>query len=247
MSFEYVDYSVEDGVAVISLNRPDKRNAISVQVAHELSMCFARFTAGEERAAVLASNDHRLFSAGADLFDPPAEAWKAIPELGFRTDKPIVAAVNGRAIGLALILASMCDFLVVSDETLLHYPEAQLGFSIGAISALANRMPIKVAMELMMLGEPISGSRAFELGFANRLVEAGRERAEAIKMGTQLAANAPLVVQGLKRMSLDVLGQSPIQTHFAVHQYGCQMMDSEDAQRGLEAFRTKTKAVFVGR
>jgi len=247
MIYDFIDFSTQDGVAIIALNRPDKRNAINVQMAEELAHAFSQFDQSDARVAVLASNDDRLFSAGADLFDPPEAAWRAIPEIGFRTDKPIVAAINGRAIGLAVILASMCDFLVVSEDTLLHYPEAQLGFSIGAVSAIANRLPVRVAMELMLLGDPIPGTRMFEIGFANRLVTPGKERAEAIVMARRLAANAPLVVQGLKRMSLDVLGDAPIQTHFAVRRFGSQMMDSEDAKRGLEAFRNKTTPVFVGR
>lgn len=242
-----IEYAAQDGVAVIALNRPEKRNAMNVQLVSELAAAFQRFADGEERAAVLVSNDPTLFSAGADLFDPPTEAWRAIPEIGIRTDKPIIAAVNGRAIGLGLVLVSMCDFLVVSEETQLHYPEAKLGFSIGAISAITNRLPVRVAMELMMIGDPLGGRRAYEIGFANRLTAAGGERAEALEMAKALAANAPLVVQGLKRMSLDALGDTPVQNQFAVMRAGDRMMHSEDAQRGLEAFRNKTKPEFVGR
>jgi enoyl-CoA hydratase len=247
MELEFAKYSVDGGIATITLNRPQKRNAINVQTIRELQECWKRFAEGDARAAILNSSDPTLFSAGADLLDPPDQAWRAIPEIGFRTGKPIIAAVNGKAIGLAFILVAMCDLVVLSEDAELHYPEAKLGFSLSLVSTVAKRLPLKIAMELMLLGDPISGRRAYEVGFANRIVTSGQVLAEARVMARTLCANAPLVVRNLKRLSLDALGDTPVQAYYGVEQGTEAMMDSEDAAQGFEAFRNKTKPVFVGR
>jgi enoyl-CoA hydratase len=242
-----IEYTSENGVATIALNRTDKRNAISIPMAEELRDCFLRFDAGDDRAAVLCSNDEKIFCAGADLNEPPEMVWQAIPEIGFRTNKPIVAAVNKRAIGVSVVLIAMCDFLVVSEETVIHYPEAQLGFSGGLITGAVKRMPMRLANELILIGDPISGRRAYETGFANRIVEPGREREEALAMARRLADNAPLVVTGSKRMIIEAAGRTPMELQYELQRESDRMMHSEDADRGLEAWRNKTKPVFFGR
>jgi len=247
MTQKLVEYSSDNGVATIALNRTDKRNAISIPMAEELRDCFLRFAASEDRVAVLCSNDDKIFCAGADLHEPPEMVWQAVPEIGFTTDKPIIAAVNKRAIGVAVVLISMCDFMVVSEETIIHYPEAQLGFSGGLITAATKRMPLRLAMEIIMIGDPISGRRAYETGYANRIVEPGKEREEALAMARRMADNAPLVVTGSKRMLLDAVGKTPAEAQYAMQIASDRMMNSEDSERGLVAWRNKTKPVFVGR
>lgn len=247
MTNEFIGYAEEDGIAVITLDRPEKRNAINVAMARELAECWARFSEGEARVAVLTSDDPRIFCAGADLFDPPEEAWRAIPEIGFRTDKPIIAAVEGKAIGLGFILAAMCDFCVLSEDSSLHYPEAKLGFSLGAVTAVAKRLPLRIALELMVLAEPVSGARAFDVGFANRIVPRGGVREAALAMARRLSLNAPLVTGHLKRLSLEALGDTQVQVQYAVQRRTEAMMESEDAEQGFLAFRNKSAPVFRGR
>ena len=247
MTQKLVEYSSNNGIATIALNRTDKRNAISIPMAEQLRDCFLKFASGEDRVAVLCSNDDKIFCAGADLHEPPELVWQAIPEIGFTTDKPIIGAVNKRAIGIAVVLISMCDFLVVSEETVIHYPEAQLGFSGGLITGAAKCMPLRLAMELILIGDPITGRRAYETGFANRLVEPGKEREEALAMARRIADNAPLVVAGSKRMLLDAVGKTPVEAQYAMQLASDKMMNSEDSERGLEAWRNKTRPVFVGR
>lgn len=245
--YEFMDYQSNDGIATIALNRPDKRNAISFRMAAELRDCFKRFAASDDRVAVLVSNDERVFCAGADLFEPPENIWEAIPEIGFQTDKPIIAAANQKVIGIGVSLVSMCDFIVASEETVFNYPEAKLGFSNGLIIGAVKRMPARLAMEMIMLAEPISGQRAYDVGFANRLVAPGQEREEAMRMARILADNAPLVVQYSKRMCLDAMGKTPTEIQYQTRLQSDRMMFSEDADRGMEAWRSKTKPVFEGR
>ncbi|HTW70553.1 MAG TPA: enoyl-CoA hydratase-related protein, partial [Acetobacteraceae bacterium] len=114
-------------VSVIRINRPEKLNAISSAVAVELQRAFQAFdAAAEQRVAVLSAAGDRAFTAGADVSDLP-ELWRAIPGVGFQTDKPIIAATSGWCVGGGIVLVMMCDLMVSAESTVFYYPEAKLG------------------------------------------------------------------------------------------------------------------------
>jgi len=242
--YEHIRYSEQDGIAHIVLDRPAKKNAITAQMFTDLRSCWDLFNAGPARAAILSSALPDIFSAGADLMTPPGEFWHALPEFGFHTDKPIIAAVNGKAIGVAFVLVSMCDFIVMSEEASLIYPEAKIGVAKGAVSMLVKRMPLHVANEVMMLGDPLPARRAYDVGFVNRIAAEGQHLAEAERIASTLRANSPLVIEMLKRMSLDALGDTPIQSFARLSSAIGKVGNSQDAADALEAFRSKTKPVF---
>lgn len=243
--FEYIHYGEQDGIVTILLDRPAKKNAITSQMLSDLRTCWDMFDASPTaRVAILGSALDDIFSAGADLTDPPPNFWSALPEFGFKTDKPIIAAINGKSIGIAAVLTSMCDFCVMSEEAELIYPEAKIGVCKGAVTALVRRMPLRLANELMMLGDPISAQRAYNAGFVNRVSPRGEHMEAARALARTLAANAPLVVEMLKRMSLEVVGTTAIQTFAQVSDAGSKVNDSQDARDALVAFRNKTKPVF---
>src|SRR5580700_2341740 len=161
-------------VTIVSINRPEKLNAINKAVAIELQQAFAEFDHSGQRVAILTGAGGRAFSAGADVTDLP-ELWRCVPTVGIVTEKPIIAAVAGWCIGGGLVMAMMCDLLVAGEGARFSYPEGKVGITGGMIAALAARIPHKIAMELMLLGEPISARRAYEAGFANRVVADGSE------------------------------------------------------------------------
>lgn len=247
MISDHIQYSEADGIAEITICRPERRNALNGAMFEALRACFDRFAEGEAKVAILASGDDTIFSAGADLTDPPEHFWRAVPEFGFTTDKPIIAAIGGKAIGAGLVLALMCDFVVVGEDAELIYPEAKVGVAKGAVTALVKRAPLRIALEMMLTGEPVAARRAFDTGMVNRIVPAGQHRAEARRMAGTLAANAPLVLQMLKRMSLDAIGGTPIQSFYDTNARVDRVMNSQDARDALEAFREKRKPVFHGR
>src|SRR6202163_5074670 len=148
--------SVEErgSVSIISINRPEKLNAISKAVAIELQQAFAACEASEQRVAILTGLGGRAFSAGADVTDLP-ELWRCVPTVGIKTDKPIIAAVAGWCIGGGLVMAMMCDLLIAAENAKFSYPEGKVGITGGMIAGLAARIPHKVAMEIMLVGEPI--------------------------------------------------------------------------------------------
>lgn len=247
MTSPHIHYEERDQIATITIDRPMKRNALSIPMIATLRECWKTFDEGDARVAILRSSDPSIFSAGADLNDPAPDAWRIIPEVGFKTDKPIIAAVSGKAIGLGFLIVAMCDLCVMSEDASLVYPEAKLGFALGVVSTLARRIPPKIALEIMLLGEPINARRAYEVGLANRVVPSGMHLDEARKLATILTENAPLVLTMLKRMSMDALGASPIQNSFDVIIRGEAVMQSEDTRNALEAFKRKEKPVFKGR
>jgi enoyl-CoA hydratase len=247
MTGEHIRYQEAEGIAEITICRPEKRNAMTADMFADLRSCWDRFSDGDARVAILKACDDKVFSAGADLTDPPELFWHGVPEFGFRCDKPIIAAISGKAIGAGMVLAMMCDFVVLTEDAELIYPEAKVGVAKGAVTSLVRRGPLRLAMEMMLFGDPIPAQRAYETGMVNRLVPAGEHVAEARKMARTLAGNAPLVLEMLKRMSLEAVGDVPVQTLFDVSSKVDRVINSQDARDALEAFRNKQKPVFNGR
>src|SRR6202011_1590079 len=173
-------------VSIISINRPEKLNAINKAVAIELQQAFAAFDRSAQRVAILCGAGGRAFSAGADVTDLP-ELWRCVPTVGITTDKPIIAAIGGWCIGGGLVMAMMCDLLVAAESARFSYPEGKVGITGGMIAGLAARIPHKIAMEMMLLGEPIGAARAYQVGLANRVVPDGREVEEAVVLAEKVA------------------------------------------------------------
>ncbi|MBL8385212.1 MAG: enoyl-CoA hydratase/isomerase family protein [Burkholderiales bacterium] len=242
-----VRYDAADGIAVITIDRPAKRNALSVQVCDQLEAAWQRFAASDgDRVAILTATGDEIFTAGADLNAPPPEFWKAVPGIGVPVPKPVIAAVAGLVIGGGVSMTMMCDLCVAAENTRFVYPEARVGVALGMISAVAARMPHKIAMELMLLGEPIDARRAHEVGFVNRIVPVGEQLAAAQQMGRTLAASAPLVLSMLKEMVGETLPTSPVEAMYAARRRVARVLDSADAKEGLAAFREKRPPRYTG-
>ncbi|MEX2647500.1 MAG: enoyl-CoA hydratase/isomerase family protein [Alphaproteobacteria bacterium] len=240
-------YSSEGGVATITLNRPDKLNAIDTRVCEALRAAFARLNDGDDRVGVLAGAGARAFTAGADVNDVP-ELARCVPGVGVVLDKPLVAAVHGHCIGGGVILVMMADLAVADATARFSYPEAKLGLSGGMIAGLAGRVPHKIAMELMLLGETIDARRAYEAGLVNRVVPAGEHLATARALAEALAGHAPLVTAMLKRFVADsILPKGPSETSGIARREVGRVMSSEDAKEGVAAAIAKRKPRFKGR
>jgi enoyl-CoA hydratase/carnithine racemase len=233
-------------VSIIRINRPEKLNAISSGVAVGLQQAFEAFDASEQRVAILSAAGERAFTAGADVTDLP-ELWRAIPTVGFSTDKPIIAATSGWCIGGGVVMVMMCDLMVSTEDTIFYYPEAKLGVTGGMISSLVSRMPHKLAMEMMLLATKVPANRAYEVGFVNRVVPNGQHEAAALAMAGELLESAPLVIGALKRLASEVLPVGPIERMVAISQTVGRVRASEDMQEGIRAYRERRKPRFTGR
>jgi enoyl-CoA hydratase/carnithine racemase len=241
--------TVEDrgAISIIRINRPERLNAINQAVAVEMQQAFQSFDADpDKRVAILSSAGTRAFTSGADVNDLP-ELWRAIPNVGFQTEKPIIAATTGWVVGGGVVVVMMCDLMVSTEDTQFYYPEAKLGVTAGGISSLAARMPHKLAMEIMLLGSKIPARRAYEVGFVNRVVPNGDHETEALAMAQQLAESAPLVLAALKRLVNEIMPTGPIERMVAVSQTIARVRQSDDLQEGIRAYKEKRKPHFTGR
>ena len=233
-------------VSIIRINRPERLNAVSSAVAIELQAAFQAFDRSAQRVAVLSASGTRAFTGGADVDDLP-ELWRCIPNVGFKTGKPIIAATSGWCVGGGIVLVMMCDLMVSTEDTQFYYPEAKLGLTGGMISSLVQRMPHKLAMEVMLLGTKLSARRAYEVGFVNRVVANGLHEQEAIAMGRELAEAAPLVIQTLKSFVNDlILPPGPVERMVATSQALARVRGSADFAEGVAAYKEKRKPRFTG-
>src|SRR5262249_59332901 len=126
-----------------------------------------------------------------------------------KLSKPVVAATQGWVIGGGICLVMTCDLMVAADTTKFMYPEAKVGVFGGLMPGIVSRMPHKVAMELLLLGEEIPAKRAYDVGFVNKVVPLGEERTEARRMAKVIANSAPLVIRTLRDFANQTLPRGP--------------------------------------
>lgn len=242
-----VSYTSTNGVAEIRIDRADKYNVINHDVVRELAAAWQRFNDSDDRVAILSAAGDRAFTAGADLRDIPHDLWKAIPGVGIQIDKPIIAVTAGLVVGGGLVLVQYADLAIAADNTVFSYPEAKVGFSGGLISSLAARIPHKLAMELLLVGGSISAQRAYEAGLVNRVVPVGQQLDTARELAAQIAANAPLVTQTLKRFVGEVIPKGPTEAAGIARAQIEAINASEDFHEGISAFTQKRAPQFAGR
>ena len=243
---ETVTYQSKGHVATITLNKPDRMNRLDAEIIDALHLAWKRFMASDkDRVAVLAGNG-RAFSSGADLNAIPHDLYRAIPSIGVPVDKPVVAAVQGWCVGGAMVLTTMCDLMVAAEDAIFSYPEVKIGFSGGLISNLASRIPHKIAMELLLTGEPITARRAYEVGYVNKLAPRDDVLAAAMSYAEGIAAQAPLPSRMLKRFTNEAMPKGPSEQAGIARVQVETINVSEDGKEGVEAFMEKRAPVFRG-
>ena len=249
-----------DGVRVLTIDRPDKLNALNRQTLEALDAAFA--AAGEDpavRAVVLTGSGGKAFVAGADIAE--MNALTAIEGREFsllgqrlmrrieRLPKPVIAMVNGYALGGGLELAMACHLRVAADSARLGQPEVNLGLipGFGGTQRLLRLAGRAATLELCLLGTPIDAARALQLGLVNRVVPAADLESETMKLAAQLASAAPLALRGV----LDAVvlgGECGIEEglQFETAQFAL-LFASEDMREGTTAFLEKRKPQFHNR
>ncbi len=250
MTDDVVTYESNNNIAIITINRADKLNALTGDVVTGIRNAFIKLNESDDRCAILRGAGDRAFSVGADLKDPPRDPalWECMPGVGIDVDKPLIAAVSGYCVGGAYCLVQFCDIAVADDTADFFYPEAQIGFCGGLIAGLAARLPQKIAMEFMMTGKHFSAQRAFDVGMVNKVVPKGQLMEGAMEYAEIFRDSAPLVLATLKRFVRDeVIARGPSEQSAYAQRDLLAISRSEDQQEGARSFKEKRKPVFRGR
>ena len=249
---------VETGLAVVTLNRPEKRNAVNAAVANGLEAALKRSQADPSiRAVILAAEGERVFSAGADLAAVAAGEGRGIstPDGGFagfvcaQRSKPWIAAVRGKALAGGFELALACDMIVASDDAMFGLPEPKRGLIAGAggSTRLVRALPRHIAIELIVTGDPIGVERAYQLGLVNRVVPSQRVLEEALELARRITGNAPIAVQEALELARQAADLSDEQAMEATHRAMARLAQTEDFKEGPRAFVEKREPVWQGR
>ncbi|AEC21212.1 enoyl-CoA hydratase/isomerase [Pusillimonas sp. T7-7] len=250
-----IEYETQGAVAVITINRPDRRNAINREVREGLFNAFQEFEQSNTlRVAILTGAGNSAFCAGMDLVEA-AQLQLGVPPQGYfpvlgdnvRITKPVIAAVNGIAVAGGWMFAQMCDLCVASENARFGITEAKVGRGMPWATPLINMIPQRIAMELLLTGQLITAQRAYEVGFVNEVTSPDDLMPRAMALAETIAANAPLTVRAVKQslMAATEMGRS------AALRMADQLFEpvykSQDAQEGPAAFREKRKPVWLGR
>ncbi|MDV6299030.1 crotonase/enoyl-CoA hydratase family protein [Dietzia maris] len=251
-----------DHVLLVTLDRPEARNAVNGEVSTLLGNALHEAdTDPGIRVVVITGAGERSFCAGADLkaisrgediFPAENRQWGFAGMMQQYVSVPVIGAVNGTALGGGCEIALACDLVVAADHAVFGLPEVRRGLiaAAGGAFRLPAQLPHRVAMEMMLTGEPITAGRALDLHLINHVVPADRLLDTALELAGTIAANAPLAVQGTKRVALGITdGGRPAE----VDQWKVNdtetitVMTSEDAAEGPRAFAEKRAPVWKAR
>jgi len=250
-----IRFETQGAVAVITIDRPEQRNAMNRAVREGLFAAFERFEQDPTLAvAILTGAGDRAFCAGMDLKEAAVDQRGVLPRnflpiIGdtIELTKPTIAAVNGVAIAGGWMLAQMTDLCLAADHASFAITEAKVGRGTPWAAPLVRMLPQRIAMEVLLTGDPISAQRLHALGYVNAVLPAAELLPAALALAERIAGNAPLTVRACRELvylSQD-MGRSAAM-RAAEHLFRPVYM-SEDAQEGPRSFAEKRKPEWKGR
>ncbi len=236
----------KEKVAFITLDRPDKRNALSTELVHALRHAWIDFDSDPDLRVAILTGSGNVFCSGVDLTEANVGAPSCIPNYGIEVTKPVIVAINGPAIGVGMMLANACDIKVMAENASLSFPEGKIGFAPGGVDLL-RYVPYAVAMEVWLTGEPLDAGRCYQLGIVNRVVTGEQLMGEAIRFADIIKENAPLALKMLKMMAVRHTLSVESEWLMTEDRYIKPQLASQDFKEGVRAFKEKRKPVFKGK
>jgi len=263
-------YEKRDGIAILTLNRPERRNALSPESMCRLADAWRDFRDDDSlRVAILTASGDRAFCAGGDLerlmplftgARAPEDEWdrRLMADAGdimatallrpFELYKPIVAAINGTAVAGGSEILQSTDIRIASRNARFGLSEARRGLvpGGGSMVRLPRQIPYCKAMEILLLGEPVPAAEAHRIGFVNEVVAPEELMARALEVAGKLARNGPLALRKIKETVLRTSGL-PLEDAYRIeHECAATVMASRDAREGPRAFMEKREPHFTG-
>jgi len=249
--------SASEGVAVLRLNRPEARNALSLPLRHALAAAFSELDRDDAVRCVVLAGNGPCFAAGADLREMadlgPAEVqrmnvletWRAIS--GSR--KPLIAAVHGAALGGGCELAMHADIIVADETASFGQPEVQVGIMPGggATQRLMRAVGKFRAMPMLLTGLPVDARQALAMGLASEVVPEGQALARACELAAQIARRPPVAIRLIKEVAL-AGADAPLATGLMLERRAFEsLFDTADQKEGMHAFLERRKPTFQGK
>ncbi len=243
-----------DGIAILTIDRPEQRNALSLEVRDGLRSAWARFEADPAlRIAILTGSGDKAFCAGGDLKEmvdlglqvPPRDMFP-LPYDNIELTKPTIAAVNGVAFAGGWMIAQACDLCVASTTARFAITEVKVGRGSPWAAPLIHMIPQRIMMEIILTGTPITAQRAYEIGLVNRLAEPGALIDAALALAHEVLEGAPLSVKAGREtvmLATEMGRTAALQAAREAHEV---TYNSHDAQEGPRAFFEKRKPVWRG-
>lgn len=259
---ETIIYEVKDRVAVLTLNRPEAMNATNSVLGRELSETLQNFRDDPEAWVLIWTGaGDRAFSAGLDLKEraqqqqqgaaavpaPPRPRLPRLQDATLEIWKPIIAAINGIAVGGGLEMVMCCDIRIAAEHARLGLMELKRGIipGSGGMFRLPRQVPLPLALEMLLTGDPITAQEAYRIGLVNQVVPLPELMPAAHKMAERILACAPLAVKKAKETVYRGL-EMPLY-HAVVSSFGINLNETEDAKEGPRAFSEKRPPVWKAR
>jgi enoyl-CoA hydratase/carnithine racemase len=249
-----VEFEPRGHIALLTLNRPEARNAISPEVSQAMAGLLDAIEADDDLRAVVLTGAGEVFSAGADLkvvaqghgmdIARGKGGFAGIVNRDF--PKPVIAAVNGPALAGGFEIVLSCDLVVAADTARFGIPEVQRGLmaAAGGLIRLPKRVPLAIALELAMTGDPIDAQRALALGLVNRVVPAGEVLDAACAIADRIGENSPIAVRLSRQLVREAAEMPEADGWQRTNELAVQVFASGDAVEGATAFAEKRKPVW---
>ena len=256
---EHILVEQDGGIVWITINRPAAMNALDPAAHREMSAALDAFAADAElRVAVITGAGARAFCVGSDLKARAVANADDHPPTGFaglthRFDllKPVIAAVNGLALGGGVEIVAACDLAVAADHAELGLPEPRVGLAAlggGGLQRLARTLPLKHAMDLVLTGRRIGAEEAKRMGLVNEVVPRAALKSRVHQLAAMIIEGSPLAIEASKQVMLQSLAMPDLTTSLRARYPAAErMLASEDAREGQRAFIEKRKARWQGR
>jgi enoyl-CoA hydratase len=252
-----VEFETKGHLAIITLNRPDARNAINGVMAQGIESALDKFEDDPHLWVAILTANGKAFCAGADLKEISAGNGAALSTKkgGFagiarrERTKPLIAAITGSALAGGTEIALSCDMIVCADTTNFGLPEVKRSLVAGAggLFRLPRVIGMPMALEVILTGDPLSSQRAYELGMVNKVVPEADVMAEAISLADRIMANAPLAVQASRTVTVDALKKGDDELWKASGTAFAGLVTTEDFKEGPRAFIEKRAPVWKGK